>query len=132
MPIPWANRTWALPVLRVLAPSERSDQEHDRRHKVITDGARQLVRAVHRWHPTRPLILVADTAYAALAFRAATRSVATLVPRLRLDARLCEPAPPRTPGHKGRPRVVGQRVPTLAARLTDPTTAWGALTVPFW
>jgi len=132
VPIPWANRTWALPFLAVLAPSERYDQDHDRRHKAITVWARQMVRVVHRWCPARPLVLVADTAYAALAFLAATRSVATIVTRLRLDARLFEPAPPRTPGHKGRPRVVGKRVPTLAARLTDPTTAWIALTVPFW
>ncbi len=132
VPIPSAKRTWALPFLSALAPSERYDADQGRRHKVITDWARQMVRAVHRWCPTRPLVLVGDTAYAAIAFLAATRSVATIVTRLRLDARLFEPPPPRTPGQKGRPRVVGKRVPTLAARLTDPTTAWVALTVPFW
>ena len=132
VPIPWANRTWALPFLSVLAPSERYDQEHGHRHKAITDWARQMVGVVHRWCPTRPLVLVGDTAYAALAFLAATRSVATVVTRLRLDARLFDPTPPRVPGQKGRPRVVGARLPTLAARLTDPTTPWTPLTVPFW
>jgi len=107
-------------------------QEHDRRHKVLTDWARQMVRVVYRWCPTRPLVLVGDTAYAALEFLAATRSVATVVTRLRLDARLFEPAPPRGPRHKGRPRVVGARLPTLAVRLVDPTTTWTPLTVPCW
>jgi len=58
--------------------------------------------------------------------------VATIVTRLRLDARLFEPAPPHVPGHKGRHRVVGPRLPTLAARLSDPATVWLPLTVPFW
>jgi len=132
VPIPWANRTWALPFLSALAPSERYDTDRGRRHKAIIAWARQMVRVVHRWCPTRPLVLVGDTTYAALAFLATTRSVATIVTRLRLDARLFEPAPPRAPGHKGRPRVVGTRLPTLAARLNDPTTAWVSLTVPFW
>ncbi len=132
VPIPWAKRTWALPFLSALAPSERYDAERGRRHKVVTDWARQMVVAVHRWCPTRPLVLVGDTADATLAFLAATRAVATIVTRLHLDARLFAPPPPRVPKQKGRPRVVGTRLPTLAARLGDPTTIWTPLTVPFW
>jgi len=132
VPIPWAGRTWALPFLSVLAPSERYDHDHEQRHKTITDWARQMVRVVHRWCPTRHLVLVGDSTYAALDFLAATRAVATIVTRLRLDARLFEPAPPRAPGQKGRPRVVGERLPTLAARLTDAATTWTRVSVPFW
>src|SRR5438128_3420673 len=132
VPVPWAGRTWALPFLSVLAPSERYDQEHNQRHKAMTDWARQMVRVVHRWCPARRLVLVGDTAYAALDFLAATRTTATIVTRLRLDARLFAPAPPRAPGQKGRSRLVGPRLPTLAARLADPTTTWTPLTVPFW
>src|SRR3954447_2998383 len=43
VPIPWAARTWALPVITALAPSERYAQERDRRHKTLTDWARQLL-----------------------------------------------------------------------------------------
>jgi len=132
VPIPWAGRTWALPFLSVLAPSERYNQDQERRHKTITDWARQMVRVVHRWCPTRHLVLVGDSTYAALDFLAATRAVATIVTRLRLDARLFEPAPPRAPGKKGRPRVVGERLPTLAARLADAATTWTRVSVPFW
>ena len=42
-PIPWAARTWALPFLTALAPSERYCQEHGKRHKKLTDWARQMV-----------------------------------------------------------------------------------------
>src|SRR6266496_4198905 len=36
-PIPWAKRTWALPFLSVLAPSERYHQERGQRHKTLPD-----------------------------------------------------------------------------------------------
>jgi len=132
VPIPWAGRTWALPFLSVLAPSERDDHDQERRHKTITDWARHMVRVVHRWCPTRHLVRVGDSTYAALDVLAATRAVATIVTRLRLDARLFEPAPPRVPGKKGRPRVVGERLPTLAARLADAATTWTRVSVPCW
>ena len=42
VPAPWAGRVWALPFLTALAPSERYCREHGRRHKKLTDWARQL------------------------------------------------------------------------------------------
>jgi len=59
--IPWAARTWALPFLTALAPSERYCHEHGKRHKKLTDWARQMVLQARRWLPERELILVADT-----------------------------------------------------------------------
>jgi hypothetical protein len=132
VPIPWAGRVWALPFLTALAPSERYAQQRGRRHKPITLWARQLVRQVHRWLPDRPLVLVADSSYAALDLLAAVRPVATVVTRLRLDAQLFAPPPPRRPHQKGRPRLVGQRLPTLAQHSADPATAWSRLTVAHW
>ena len=46
--VPWAGRHWALPVLTVLAPSTRYYQQREpftkqRRHKKLTDWARQMV-----------------------------------------------------------------------------------------
>jgi DDE superfamily endonuclease len=131
-PIPWAGRVWALPFLTALAPSERYAQQHGRRHKPITLWARQLVRQVHRWLPERQLVLVADSSYAALDLLAALHPVATVVTRLRLDAQLFAPASPRHPHQKGRPRLVGQRLPTLAQRSVDSATAWARLTIAHW
>ena len=39
----WADRFWALPFLTVLAPSERFHQQQGRRHKKVTDWARQMI-----------------------------------------------------------------------------------------
>ena len=54
------------------------------------------------------------------------------MPRRRLYAVLCEPAPPRGPGAKGRPRKKGARLPTLAQVLADPATVWQTLSITGW
>jgi hypothetical protein len=135
VPIPWAGRVWALPFLTALAPSERYDRERGRRHKALTDWARQLLLAARRWWPDRPLVAVADSTYAALEFLAACRALpnpVTVVTRLRLDAALYEPAPPRRPGQTGRPRLKGNRLATLTAVAADPATRWTGITVAQW
>ena len=133
VPLPWAQRVWALPFLTVLAPSERYHQTRGQRHKSVTDWARQMILRVRRWLPDRPLVVVADQTYAVLVLLArAVRAQVTVITRLRLDAALYDPAPPRTPTQTGRPRVKGRRQPTLAQRLADPTTLWETLTVPCW
>jgi len=55
-----------------------------------------------------------------------------MITRLRLDARLFDPPARRRPGAIGRPRVIGRRQPTLAARLADPKTRWQRLKVTGW
>ena len=133
--VPWANRVWALPFLTALAPSERCDQEQGRRHKTLADWARQLLLLVRRWWPDRPIVAVADSSYAALELLAACQAGAepvTVITRLRLDAALYEPAPPRRPRQVGRPRLKGQRLPTLVGIAGDPTTSWTPITVPDW
>jgi len=134
-PIPWAGRTWALPFLTALAPSERYDRQHHRRHKTLADWARQLLLVVRRWWPDRPLVAVADSSYAVLDLLAACRSwtrPVTVITRLRLDAALYAAAPPRYPGQRGRPRLKGHRLVTLAARADDAQTTWTPLTVAAW
>lgn len=132
VPIPWAGRVWALPFLSALAPSERFARATGRRHKKLTDWARQLLLQVRRWVPDRPVIAVADSSYAAIELLRDLRAHLTVVTRLRLDARLFEPAPPRPPGTMGRPRVPGARLPSLTQRLNDPTTAWQRVRVTGW
>jgi DDE superfamily endonuclease len=135
VPIPWAARTWALPVLTALAPSERYAASRGRRHKPLPEWARPLLLVVRRWWPDRLLVAVADSTYATLPLLASCRHLAapiTFITRLRLDAALYEPAPPRGPRQIGRPRLKGQRLPTLAAVADDPATVWTPLTVAQW
>ena len=133
VPIPWAGRVWALPFLTALAPSERYAQEHGRRHKKLTDWGRQLGLQARRWLPGREIVLVGDNGFSALDFLAAlARRGVICITRLRLDAALYEPAPPRLPGTVGRPRTKGKRLPTLAAVTTEATTSWQRVTVPGW
>ena len=132
-PVPWAGRVWALPFLTALAPSERFCQTRNRRHKKLTDWGRQLVLQARRWLPGRDLVVVADNGFAALEFLAAlSRHGVACITRLRLDAALYDPAPPRLPGTNGRPRTKGKRLATLAAVLADPTTSWQRVAVPGW
>jgi hypothetical protein len=135
VPIPWAARTWALPFLTALAPSERYARTHQRRHKTLPDWAWQLPLAVRHWWPDRPLVAVADSTYATLPLLARCqhlRNPITFITRLRLDAALYEPAPPRDPHRIGRPRRKGARLPSLAAVAGDPTTVWTQLAVAQW
>jgi DDE superfamily endonuclease len=133
VPIPWAKHVWALPFLTALAPSERYARQRQRRYEPLTVWARQLIRLVHRWHPNRQLVVVVgDRAYAALELLATVRPVATVIARLRLDAHLCLPAPPRQPQQTGRPRLVGARLPNLVVYAEDPATAWTTHTLARW
>jgi DDE superfamily endonuclease len=132
-PVPWAGRTWALPFLTALAPSERYCRERDRRHKKLTDWARQMALQARRWLPGREVVLLGDSSFAALDLLAVlTRHGLTCVTRLRLDAALYEPAPPRKPGTVGRPRTKGARLPNLSDVLAAEATSWTEVTVPGW
>ncbi len=131
-PVPFAGKVWALPFLTALAPSERYAQAQGRRHKPLTERARLLLLLLARWLPGRRVIAVADSSYAAIELLAAVCRHVTVITRLRLDARLFDPPPPRRPGIKGRPRVSGARQPTLLGRLADPNTEWRRVTVTGW
>jgi hypothetical protein len=135
-------------------PSERACRERGRRHKPLLDVGRQLTLQARplrgracgldplrgpdrshreRWLPGRDLVLVGDSGFSALTFLDAMgRGGVTAITRLRLDAALYEPAPPRRPGTIGQPRTKGARLPTLATVLTATGTIWRRLTVPGW
>ena len=133
--IPWAKRIWSLPFLTALAPSERYYENSPRRHKKLTDWARQMGMQVRRWLPNRKLILVADSSYAALELLHSLLSMPKpvyMVTQLRLDAALFEPAPPSKPGRIGRPRKKGKRLPKLNQVLINKQTVWETFRVDNW
>ena len=136
VPIPWASRVWALPFLSTLAPSERYAQERGKkRHKKMTEWAWQLLLLARHWYPKRGIVAVADAGYASLKLLHRCRSLSdpiTFITRLRLDAALYEPAPPRRPHQMGRPRLKGERLPNLSAVAEGPSTGWAPLEVSDW
>jgi hypothetical protein len=133
--VPWASRVWALPFLSALAPSERYAARRGRGHKKITEWAWQMLLVLRRWHPRREIVAVADRAYASLKLLERCRKLSdpiTFVTRLRLDAALYEPAPPRRPHQIGRPRIKGERLPNLSVVAQNPATAWEPTKIANW
>ena len=133
--VPWASRVWALPFLSALAYSERYAKVCAKRHKPLTEWAGQLLLLVRRWCPEREIVAVADGGYASLKLLDRCRRLKrpiTFITRLRLDAALYEPAPPRYPGQIGRPRLKGERLANLSVAAEDPDAGWEPITIAGW
>ncbi len=79
---------------------------------------------------------VADGGYASLKLLDRCRKLRepiTFITRLRLDAALYEPAPPRRrPGQIGRPRLKGERLANLSVVAEDPNAEWKPITIAGW
>jgi len=129
--VPWANRIMALPFLTLLAPSKRFYATKPRAPKTLLDWARQAALQIHRWLPDRYIVLVADSAFAAIEFLAAVRKHVCVVTRLRLDANLFEFAPPKRKGPGRRP-IRGKPHKKLSAILTDRKVSWTRYRVSLW
>lgn len=122
---PWTQRSWALPVLSVPAPTPEVSQQLGLRHKTIAHRARQMLLVVRRWFPEVEMTVLGDQAYSVLELgRACARRGVRLIAPLRFDAALYAPVPPRQPGTHGRPRVKGKRLLPLAQVLTEKQTVW--------
>jgi hypothetical protein len=130
--IPWAGRYWAMPFLTTLAPSERYYEGGKRQHKKLTDWARQMILQLRHWIPSREIIVVSDSSFAALELLDAVTGHVSMITRLRLDAALYKPAPVRKPKQNGRPRKKGARLPTLEEVLVSKTTVWQTVIVKNW
>ena len=111
VPSPWGGEPLALPIMICLR--HKGDKELSHVELAVT-----LISQLARWLPDHRFRVVADGAYASLLRYPLPRTV--VVTRLRRDAALYDPAPPRT-GRRGRPRTKGDRLPTLdlAASATD-------------
>ena len=127
---PWTSRCWALPFLSVPAPTPQVSARLRLRHKTVAQWARQMIQVVRRWLPHVAITVLGDQAYSVVELAHACRRCGVrLIAPLRLDAVLHEAPPPRRPGTRGRPRLKGKRLPTLAQRLDDVATRWQSLQV---
>lgn len=132
VPIPWARRHWALPFCSALTPSRNYYVRRHRQPCKLADRARQILLMVRRWLPDRDIVVVADNSFAVVELLAAVRQKVCVVTRLRLDAVLYKPAPPRQPHTIGRPPLKGPRQPKLQEVLDNPATRWRSITLPYW
>jgi hypothetical protein len=131
VPVPWARRVWALPVLTALCWPPKSP--HQRRHKTSVDWVRQMMKQARRWQPERLVVLVVDGGFAAVAVAlACVDSQVTLVARLRLDAALYHPPGPQPPGQRGRKPTKGKRQRSLKVWAARSDTPWEALEVEWY
>lgn len=131
-PVPWAKYIKAMPVLTILCPSERYSQKMGRRHKMLTDWARQGLLQICRWLPGRQIIFVGDSSFAVHTLAAALPDKATLITRLRLDANLFAAPSQRHEHTLGRPAQKGQPLPKLKTVLRDSNTSWQQIVVSSW
>ena len=82
-----------------------------------------------RWLPGRSILFVGDSRFAVHELAHAVRGRATLISRLRLDANLFEPPPPRQARSIGRPAQKSAPLVKLKTLLCKPTTPWRRVTV---
>ena len=132
VPMGWANRIWALPFLTVLAPSMRYYEEQGKKHKKLTEWARQMILQLKRWLGDVDLVITADSSYCCYELLDAVRLEVCMITRLRLDARLFDFPPAPAKGKRGPKPKVGSKQPTLKERLEDPDTPWQTLSVSQW
>ncbi len=125
------DRTVCLPVLFRLWQPRREQYAKQNKPDPERPGkpqlAREMIDLLAARLPGRQLYVVGDAAYATEAWRGLPGRV-TVTSRLRTNAAIYKPAPPRT-GKRGRPRKWGQRLASLAGIALDPTTEWVEQTV---
>jgi hypothetical protein len=130
---PWGGREWALPVLTVPTRSPALSQKLRKPHRTIPQSAQTLVRLMRRWYPTRELLLVGESAFAAARLGHTCRACGIrLVSRLLLNAQRYDPVPPQPKGKPGVKPKKGPRQPKLSDRLTDEATVWQTEELPWY
>lgn len=119
-PLPWAQQVGAGPIATLSREASPTAQNH---HRLGLAGD----------CTGRRLVIAADGTSAVLDFllQISRLPKVSVIPRLRLDARLSNPALERSSGKRGRTALKGNAQPKLAVRLTDRSTQWQKHTL-FW
>src|SRR5438552_382140 len=113
-------------------PSDRDDgpatdgPSDGRAVQPLSSGAQpHSLVVVRRWLPTVPIKVIGDGAYSVIELGlTCVKQQVSLIAPLGFNARLFAPPPAPKPHQKGRPRVVGKRLPNLSVVLSNPKTPW--------
>lgn len=136
---PWISKIWACPFLSILMSPEKplssskneSDLKKTRQHKTLNEWASQIVRIIAKWiGKIKNITIVADSAFATyiLANTCIDNGI-SLISRMRLDARTFNFP---IMNKKGRPRLVGERLPTFETLARDPLQDWKKINVKWY
>lgn len=132
---------WSLPFLSYLLTPEKplsssrntTDLKGKRRHKKMTKVASQFIMQIRRWlGPKREILVVADSAFCCREIcKTCIKYNVIFCTQLRLDASLYD-FPPTQKSKRGRPRVVGERLPNLETLANDKKQRWIRLSAPWY
>ncbi len=123
--VPWTAYALALPFLSVLLTTPKVSAELGNPHRTVAQVTGRIVPWLRRTLAGYPIHLVGDGAYAVLELGLTCQAhQVTLIAPLRLDARLFEPPCRPLEKRKGRPPLVGARLPKLANVIAAPITQW--------
>ena len=139
---PGAKVEWSFPFLSILlkpakalsSSRNKSDQMLEkRRHKTMINYTCQVMHLLRRWlGPDREIVLVADSAFCCRdVCRTCQKRNIRFFSILRLNASLFEP-PPAHNGRRGRPRIVGNRLPNLSDVAVAESTKWETVEVSWY
>ena len=135
VPVPWSQRSWALPFMLVLALSPKTNAQLKKPHRTSVGWAGFMIDRVRRWQATREIIVVGDGGYAAVALVRRCQRLkqpVKLVSRLRMDATLHDFPGPQPKSKRGPKPKKGARQLRLDQRLSSPDTVWQTITVPWY
>lgn len=133
VPVPWSPRPWALPFLTRLAPSKRSNEAAGRRHRTVVELTIGMVWLVARWLQQRRWVLIGDGSYSCVQLGWEVMAAqATLITRLRLDARLFAFPEPVPPGRRGPKPKKGAALAKLSTREEEARTQGEEVTIQWY
>lgn len=133
---------WSLPFLSYLLTPEEplssscnaADLKGKPRHKKMTKATSQIILQIRRWlGPERKITIVADSAFACREIcKVCIKHKVIFCTQLRLDASLYDFPPIEERKRRGRPRVVGKRLPNLNEILKDKKQKWERVFVQWY
>jgi hypothetical protein len=132
---------WSLPFLSYLLTPEKplsssrneADLKGKKHHKKMTKVTSQFIIQIRRWIGSkREIVVVADSAFCCRKVcRTCIKYNVIFCTQLRLDASLHDFPPPQK-SKRGRPRVVGARLPNLETLVNDKKQKWVRLLAPWY
>src|SRR6188474_1375231 len=138
---PWApTKVWALPigfrlyrnrqgVTKGKKPGKQTKTKprRDPNHRTRPELFVELLVLVAGWFPERKFVISGDSAYGGKSVLLKLPANVDLISHVHPKGALYEPAPPLTPGQKGRRRKKGKRLPGMAAWANDAKLPWKKL-----